>query len=379
MNEPNEPIDPRVRQSLEQLVVVPPRDAQAAARGRAQFLAQAESLSRGVSRADVPRHTGWSELLLNLFARKERFAMSTLMTVLVVVSLVFGGTGAAVYAAQDDLPTELLYGVKTLSEDVRLGLAGNPEAQVELSLEFANRRVEEITALNGIGIAPSEPVAARLQAQLDNALYVAAGMDDAGLNRALTRVQERIEQQIQRMAMVQANAPEEAQPILAQVQAMLAERHALAQMGLADPLAFRQRQRTRTGEPQPTPVHTPGSGIGPGPGISLTVAPGNGFGPGPGISLTVTPSGTFGPGPGISQTVTPGNGFGPGAGISQTVTPAGGYGPGPQSTSTAGGGGTSQPTPEPTGGGNPQMTPIPTGGGTPGSTPKPGGGGGGRP
>ncbi len=336
--------------------------------------------------------------------------MTTLMTVVLIVSLALGGTGAAVYAAQDDLPTEPLYGVKTLSEDVRLGLTGNPEAQVKLSLEFANRRMGEIESLNVGGVVPPDPVATRLQAQLDNALHVAAGMDDAGLNRALIQVQAAIEQQTQRMAQVQANAPEEAQPILARVQAMLAERRALAQMGLEDPLAFRQRQRTRIGEPQPTPLHTPGSGIGPGPGISqtvtpgngfgpgpgisLTVAPGNGFGPGPGISLTVTPSGPFGPGAGISQTVTPGNGFGPGPGISQTVTPGngfgpgpgisqtvtsgGGYGPGPQVTLTpasgSGNGGNPQPTPEPGGGGNPQPTPVPGSGGNLTPTPKPSGG-----
>ncbi len=282
--------------------------------------------------------------------------MTTLMTIVLIVSLALGGGGAVVYAAQNDLPTEPLYGLKTLSEDVRLGLTGNPEAQVQLSLEFANRRVEEMAALAERGAIPPEPVAARLQTQLDNALHIAAGMDDAGLNRALARTQERIEQQIQRMAMAQANAPEQAQPVLARVQAMLTERRALAQMGLADPQAFRQRQQTRTGEPQPTPLHTPDSGLGPGPGISQTVTPGGGLGPGPGISQTITPGGGLGPGPGISQTVTPGGGLGPGPGISQTVTPGGGLGPGPGISQTVTPGGGLGP--------GPQVTPVPGGDGS---------------
>ncbi|MBN1886817.1 MAG: hypothetical protein JW850_02465 [Thermoflexales bacterium] len=379
MNELNDSFDRQVRQSLERLVDVPPRDPQAAARGRAQFLAQAESLSRGASRASAPRLTGWGGLL-DLLTGKKRFALAPLTTVL-IVALVLGGAGTAVYAAQDDLPTDPLYRVKTLSEDVRLGLTGDPEAQVGLSLEFADRRVEEIEALNRMRVVPPGPLAARLQAQLDRALDAAAGLDDAGMNRALRKAQTTIEQQILRMAAVQANAPEHAQPAVARVQTMLAERRALVQLGLADPAAFRERERTRDGEPQPTPAHTPGSGIGPGLGISQTVTPGGSLGPGPGISQTVAP--TNGLGPGISQTATPG-GTEPGPGISQTVTPAGGYGPGPQMTPTPGvgdghpeptpAGGNLQPTPAPGGGDAPQPTAVP--GGNPEPTPSGSGGGG---
>jgi hypothetical protein len=386
MKKPNDSIDPRVRQSLEHLSNVPPRDPQAAARGRAQFLSQAESLSRDLSRARVPRRTGWGELL-DLFIRRKHFALTPLATVSLMVVLALGVTGAVVYAAQDDLPTDPLYRVKTLGEDVRLGFTGSPEAQVELSLEFANRRVEEMEALNRMGVVPPGPVAARLRAQLDRVLYTAAGLDDAGLTCALTQVQATIEQQTLRMAMVRANAPEQAQPIIAQVQAALTERHALAQMGLADPQAFRQRQRTQSG-PQPTPFHTPSSGVGHGPAISQTVTPDHGLGPGHGISLAVTPGGTFTPAPSISPTATPGHGLGTaGPGTSLTVTPSGTFSPSPGISQTvtpgSSGSGDSQPTPEPGGGSgdNPQPTPVaPSGSGSDDEPqPTPGDGGGDNP
>ena len=92
-------LESRVHEWLEEIKPVPPRNPQAAARGRAQFLGLA------VSASEFPRHKGW----ISIF-RKERFAMNMIVSILVIAGLLFGG-GATVNAAQNALPNEPLYGL----------------------------------------------------------------------------------------------------------------------------------------------------------------------------------------------------------------------------------------------------------------------------
>lgn len=70
--------------------------------------------------------------------------MSWILIVTTLVSL-FGGAGA-VYAADDAVPGDILYPVKTLVEDARLLLA-DEEADVDLLLEFLDERLAEIGIL----------------------------------------------------------------------------------------------------------------------------------------------------------------------------------------------------------------------------------------
>lgn len=72
-----------------------------------------------------------------------RVAVSVLMAV-ILLSMLAGGT---VYAAQDSLPGEVLYSVKRVSEDARLLIARDSVAKVDLSMEFAQIRLEEMSRL----------------------------------------------------------------------------------------------------------------------------------------------------------------------------------------------------------------------------------------
>jgi hypothetical protein len=82
------------------------------------------------------------------FGQPPRFAWARVLVVvvaaLIVVSMLGGGT---VYAAQHSLPGELLYPVKTATEDVRLFFAGGSAAKAELNLQFAQTRLEEMSKL----------------------------------------------------------------------------------------------------------------------------------------------------------------------------------------------------------------------------------------
>jgi hypothetical protein len=62
----------------------------------------------------------------------------------IFVAMLGGGT---VYAAQNSLPGELLYPVKTGFEDVRLFFARGNAAKAELNLQFAQTRLEEMNKL----------------------------------------------------------------------------------------------------------------------------------------------------------------------------------------------------------------------------------------
>ena len=69
-----------------------------------------------------------------------RAAAATLVIVLVVGAL---GGGTA-FASQSSVPGDVLYPVKTGTENVRLLAAGSPVAKAELNIEFAAKRLKEL-------------------------------------------------------------------------------------------------------------------------------------------------------------------------------------------------------------------------------------------
>lgn len=234
----NNPLDPRLADLLSELEPASARDPRTAARARARFLAQAVSLR------DKRRHSGWMMFPTFSIKRKEQFAMNILISALVVVGLLFGG-GATVAAAQDALPNEPLYQVKLLSEDAQLWLTADPAAQINLLMEQAQTRTEEMTALAAQGIVPDEALITRAQDRIQQALHIAATLDDAEMTAALLRI--RIHLQIQEQLMTQARARTclECEPILQQTREMLQTQLREVDSGLADPQAFRTRNRNQ--------------------------------------------------------------------------------------------------------------------------------------
>ncbi len=197
-------------QRLRQLGEAPQRDAQKAAKTRAAFLEQARHLAHE-KQIDTPVSAGLPMRLKDstqqnnrpfwqrsLFRRKEMSPMWTfLTTMLVTLALALGGTGITAYAAQDSLPNQALYGVKTFTEDMQLQLTTQAENQLTLALKFANRRVNELAAMAKQGESAPETVANRYGAEIDHALQLAAGLPENGLTSALEQVQTQLQQQEQ--------------------------------------------------------------------------------------------------------------------------------------------------------------------------------------
>ena len=362
----NDRLDPRLKNVFNDLQNIPPRAPRATVRGRANFLKQAAALRQSVSRKADQRHNRWNNIFFPLFQRKDRRPMlNTLIAVVIAVIVSFGGAGATVYAAQDSLPDQALYPVKTWSEDAILSLTGSPQNRLDYTLDFSDRRVAEMARLLAAGKAIPEGVETRLQNELDLALELIAGMDDFQAMQLLEQVRERAESQFQRLTMLVSGAPESAEPLLLRTLASLQEQIQLAAMGKTDLQGFRLQIQLRFQNYSGSRESTSGIGNDPqGPGPMNPTKPpapaGTGNGPDPSGNQPTEIPGQYGP---SSQTPdrTPQPGEGPGP-ISPTEVP------GPSGTGIS---------PDP-GGIQPSGTPGQYGSGsqTPDRTPQPGGGSG---
>jgi len=385
------------RERLDILKDVPPRDAQRAAESRAVYLERARQLAETVSGSPKRRPlTKGMWIPLIFWKRKERSLMvNPILALVLVLSLVFGGGGATVAAAQSSLPDQPLYGLKLWSEDARLSFTNQPENGWQVALQFAERRIAEIRAMIEAGKQPDEALQTRYEAQLEQALRYAQNLPDEQALRALEQIRQRLRLQEEQMSQLPAN-----QAVVVQTRKMIQQRLEWVENGLQEPQQFRQRMQQRQlpnevppaqpggGKPWTDETPTPGSGYGPGgagtgnPWTDETPTPGSGYGPGgagtgnPWTDETPTPGSGYGPGgegsgnPWTDETPTPGSGYGPGGEGSgnpwtdETPTPGSGYGPGGE------------------GSGNPWTDETPTPGsgyGQPGGPGDTGGGGGKKP
>jgi len=290
-------MDSKQKNAFNDFQNIPPRNPQAAARGRANFLKQAAVLRQPVSREANRRQNWVSSTIFPLFQRKERFPMlNSLIAVVLAVVVLFGGSGATVAAAQGSLPDQALYPVKTWSEDAVLSLTGPTQTRLQYVLDFSDRRVLEMTRLLADGKSIPAGVETRLQNELDLVLELAAGMNDTQALQQLQMIIQRADAQYQTMTILMSGAPQSDGPLLLRAHTRLQEQLQMGAMGESDMSGFRMQVRQRfqyRGGTGGTPM--PGSG-------------GNGNGYGPGMNQPTLTPGTNQPVqmPGVNQmTATP--------------------------------------------------------------------------
>ena len=109
-------INPKLKKELEHLQDVPERGLQASHAGRENYLMQVRSLKPRPVQTKKPVQQG----------RRRSWALR-LASVIAVLALALGSIGGTVYAAQASGPNDLLYGVKTLSEEIQVGLESDPQ------------------------------------------------------------------------------------------------------------------------------------------------------------------------------------------------------------------------------------------------------------
>ena len=93
--------------------------------------------------------------------------LQAITALFVIGAMLFGGAGATVYAAQDALPNDALYTLKTATEDLRLAFALDPQSELDLLLNYSDRRMSEVLALSKAGEAIPQNVVVRLNAEMD--------------------------------------------------------------------------------------------------------------------------------------------------------------------------------------------------------------------
>lgn len=227
-------LDPRLAALLDEIKPASARDPQAAARARSRFIAQA------VSASEERRHNWWT----TIFKQKEKFAMNMIMSALVVLGLLFGGS-ATVSAAQDDLPNQPLYQLKLMSEDAKVWLTSDPGLKIEMLMEQVQTRTEEMAALTLAGITPPAELTIRTQERIQQALHIASSLDDASMVVAMEQIRTHLQTQEQLMIRLQDGSCTECEPILQQTREMLHAQLGQIESDLIDPEAFRNQNQNQ--------------------------------------------------------------------------------------------------------------------------------------
>jgi hypothetical protein len=235
-----------------------PLDPQVAAAEKAIFLLRCENLQQGLIPGSSVVHAEREQGRLNALRRKQPLSLfkALIATMLVLIFLV--GSSITVFAAQSSLPGQPLYTIKSWSEDIRLSMTFSTKAKLNLTLDYTNRRLDEISSLITRGKALNDRGSERLQNELDHALELASKLDDPQMRSALGLIKRQAENQGMTIEELISKLPAQAGPAIIHLQERLDEQVELTTIGELDPKAFRlevrERLRTRQG-----PKHSPTS------------------------------------------------------------------------------------------------------------------------
>lgn len=205
----------------------PDRDPAYIKLGRSAFLAQASKIGADVSPEAIKRHKNWNQKHpINLIARRKEHVpmLSTITSIILAISLLLGGSGATVAAAQASEPGDLLYNIKLLSENAALNLTANPESQFELALNLVDRRANEILSILGQGDLVADETIIRYRDQIEQAMFLAMNLTEDEILPAFEKVQNRLNTQQQTLTQLKTNGTAEAIAIMTQTRDMIQER-----------------------------------------------------------------------------------------------------------------------------------------------------------
>lgn len=242
----------QIYKALESLKEAPERSRRVAAQSRSRFLSEAHAIQDRLSTSPLQRLYQKVGAILSIPTGMERSMMKTALAAMIVaIVVVIGGGGLTAYAAQGSLPDEFLYPVKLFMEDTQFNLTKDPLAQVQLLTQYANNRADEIAAMAGQGEDVPAMVMHQLQTTLQQMLQLAAGMDGETAAQALQQIRSNLRTQAQLMTML--GMPEDVEPALEQLFAMLQNQHRITSEGSEEPLKFQQMYNYNRNETPGTP------------------------------------------------------------------------------------------------------------------------------
>ncbi len=221
-------------------------DPQSAAETKKRFLMQAESLRQGLNSQPETRNNLKRPGKTSAFRIFQRYSgLKAVMALVVAALVILSGSSITVAAAQSSLPGEPLYAIKSWSEDMRLSMTHSTEDKLNLTLDYTNRRLDEISGLLAGGKALNDNASDRFQEELENALQLAAQLDDSQMQHALGQIKKHAESQGMTIEELIDKLPPQAEPAIVRLQARLVEQIQLSNFGESDPQAFRAHIRER--------------------------------------------------------------------------------------------------------------------------------------
>ncbi|MAT42330.1 MAG: hypothetical protein CL609_08320 [Anaerolineaceae bacterium] len=162
-----------------------------------------------------------------------------LMSVLVMLSMLFGGTGISVAAAQSSTPGELLFPVKLISEEIQIKLCDCVENQLKMVLMFTQHRFEEIHAVLAENELPTNKAMLQYQNQLKYSLQLALKLNQP--EEGLDLIQNMLQTQAFQMQQLKQN--EVLEPFQFQIAYMLQYYQEMVETGKQDPQQLQQQLR----------------------------------------------------------------------------------------------------------------------------------------
>jgi len=269
----------KLKYLLDTLREVSEREPQAASRGKAHFLEEVNTLRpSGTRQVEYHPNRQGNAFFTLLHSRAPAHLRNSLLAAVLAVAIFLGGFAVTAYAAQDSLPYNTLYPIKTLSEDVLLSVSVSPQIQLDLALKYTDRRLAEMAALQATGEPIPQNLNDRFTSESDLTLTLLEKMDDDDMPQALQQARRRVEAEIQQLTRLMAGRP--ADPVLMAVKARLQEQAQLIAIGESSPQAFRLHVNHRS-------RNAPGSAGGQQQGVgpkSTPVPGGNQDGSNPGVT-----------------------------------------------------------------------------------------------
>ena len=237
--------DKFVKRILTPLQPTPPLDPQILEQEKAKFLLQGENYRLDVavqsSRGNA-RQTIKDPVVSHI---RRPFPLIKVLVGVLLALVILVGSSASVYASQSSLPGDSLYPLKSISEEIRLSLIRSPEARLKITLDYTDRRVNEITTLLSRGQIISDQTSQRFQGELDRALLLAAELSDEQMQNALGQVRRSAEKQGLTLDELLNKLPEQAEPAILMLQQRIQEQVRLSSIGESDPQAYRFEIRER--------------------------------------------------------------------------------------------------------------------------------------
>jgi len=211
-----------IKQKLDKLDKIPERNPLKVQSAKKNFLSEARQLAGEVS-ASIPKNSWWNQLM----AKKGTFPMK-LITIATILSLFLGG-GISAVAAQDSLPGDILYPVKTFVEGIELSIATDPEKEFAIALKHANYRFDEINKLVGKGKIVTEAQFYEWQHAFQKALQLGVETKDP-IGKLLM-----VQQQLKYQELIMNKGPSDDRPHQTRFKNMLNYQTGLLDSGLEEP------------------------------------------------------------------------------------------------------------------------------------------------